>query len=96
MSTSYTSDDKEKSSVEHDVVDAAPDDAVIADRFARYGKLGPVMQRIFASGVEARGVERVPENEREPKHMWNKCVWSTVVLRPCRCLRPILTWSIVC
>ena len=82
MSTSYTSaDDKEKNgSVDHDalVVDdaatAAPDDAVIADRFARYGKLGPVMQRIFASGVEARGVERVPENERETKNVWNKYV----------------------
>ena len=74
MSGSYTSDDKEKG-YDHEVVaDTVLDDAVIVDRFARYGKLGPVMQRLFASGVEARGVERVPENEREHKNMWNKYV----------------------
>ncbi|KAI0685083.1 cytosine-purine permease [Cytidiella melzeri] len=79
MSASYASDDeKEKGIVEHDVVAAAPDDAVIAERYARYGKLGPAMQRIFASGVEARGVERVPESEREYKHFWNNLLmwWS--------------------
>ncbi|KAI0348156.1 cytosine-purine permease [Trametopsis cervina] len=78
MPASNLSDEKEKGVVEHDVVYAAPDDAVIADRFARYGRLGPTMQRIFATGVEARGVERVPENEREPKHMWNNLLmwWS--------------------
>ncbi len=75
MSASYTSDDKEKAIVDNetDVIDTnAPDDSIIVDRFAKYGKLGPVMQRIFASGVEARGVERVPEDQRENKHVWNK------------------------
>ena len=72
---SYSSDDKEKAYVPDVEVDqAAPDDSVIADRFARYGKFGPMMQRLFATGVEARGVERVPENERETKNMWNKYV----------------------
>lgn len=74
MSESFSSD-KEKGLVHDVVVDvAAPDDSVIVDRYARYGKFGPIMQRIFASGVEARGVERVPESERENKNMWNKCV----------------------
>ena len=77
---SYSSDDKEKGFISDVEVDhAAPDDSAIADRYARYGKLGPVIQRIFASGVEARGVERVPESERETKNMWNKYV------RVCSC-----------
>lgn len=40
----------------------------------RYGALGPTMAKLFASGVEARGIERVPEDERETKNTWNKCV----------------------
>ena len=40
----------------------------------KYGALGPVFQRLFSSGVEARGVQRVPEDERDPKNMWNKYV----------------------
>lgn len=74
---SYSSgDDKEKGSIVHEnVLDtAAPDEAVIVDRYARYGVFGPILQRLFASGVEARGVERVPEDQRETKNMWNKCV----------------------
>ncbi|PSS29728.1 hypothetical protein PHLCEN_2v2876 [Hermanssonia centrifuga] len=70
----YSDEDKEKGytqDVVGDVDHTAPNDSVIADRYARYGKLGTVMQRILASGVEARGVERVPENERETKNMWN-------------------------
>lgn len=76
MSASYSSnDDKEKGSIVQDnALDAAPADDHIVDRYARYGALGPVMQKLFASGVEARGVERVPEDQRETKNMWNKCV----------------------
>ncbi|KAJ3552669.1 hypothetical protein NM688_g4029 [Phlebia brevispora] len=76
---SYSSDDKEKGYVPDVEVDqTAPDDSVIVDRFARYGKLGAVIKFIFASGVEARGVERVPEDERETKNMWNNLLmwWS--------------------
>ena len=80
MSASFNSaDEKEKAIVDNDqdVVDMnAPDDSIIADRFAKYGRLGPVLQKLFASGVEARGVERVPEDQRETKHIWNKCVHS--------------------
>ncbi|KAF9225107.1 hypothetical protein BS17DRAFT_879253 [Gyrodon lividus] len=61
--------DKEKgvSSVDTDIVEAAPDQ-VIAKRF---GVLGPFLSKLFESGVEARGVERVPENQRETKNAWN-------------------------
>lgn len=48
-----------------------PEKAYIA-RFARYGVLGVLIGKLFASGVEARGVERVPEDQRSPRKMWNK------------------------
>lgn len=40
----------------------------------KYGRFGPIMARLFANGVEARGVERVPEDQRETRRTWNKCV----------------------
>ena len=80
--SSYSSDDKEKGDLSAvDVDQAAPDDSVIADRYARYGRFGPIIQRVLASGVEARGVERVPESERETKNVWNKCVSPLTVQR---------------
>lgn len=48
--------------------DVAPDLALVQ----RYGRLGPFLAKLFESGVEARGVERVPEDQRETKNMWNK------------------------
>ena len=57
-------------------VEDAPDQ-VIAKRF---GVLGPFLSKLFKSGVEARGVERVPEDQRETKHSWNKSVSSTFSL----------------
>ena len=54
-------------------VEDAPDE-VIAKRF---GAFGPLLSKLFKSGVEARGVERVPENQRQTKHSWNKSVSST-------------------
>ena len=39
---------------------------------SKYGALGPVLQKLFVSGVEARGAERVPEDQRDPKHTSNK------------------------
>lgn len=74
----YYTEDKEKalSSVEDEVAyaEAAPG-RVIASRF---GTLGPLLSRLFASGVEARGVERVSENQRESKNAWNNLLmwWS--------------------
>ena len=38
----------------------------------RFGRLGGVLEKLFASGVEARGIERVPEDQRDTKRMWNK------------------------
>ena len=73
--SSYTDDDKEKGYVTDAEGDQlAPDESVIVDRFARYGKVGAFIRFMLASGVEARGVERVPEDERETKNMWNKYV----------------------
>ncbi|KAJ3993220.1 purine-cytosine permease [Lentinula boryana] len=52
----------------------------------RFGVFAPVMEKLFDYGVEARGVERVLENERDPKLLWNNlfmwwsvnCVLTTV------------------
>lgn len=46
----------------------------------RYGaRFGLLLGKLFASGVEARGVERVPEDQRTMKNAWNKCVSFVVV-----------------
>lgn len=72
MSASPGYSDPEKGSIEnvqvHPAVEASPEAAIVQ----RYGVLGTVMAKMFASGVEARGVERVPEDERETKNTWNK------------------------
>ena len=52
------------------VAEDDPQQAIVS----RFGALGPWLDRLFASGVEARGVERVPESERETKNVWNKYV----------------------
>lgn len=57
-------------------VETVPD-RMIARRF---GVLGPLLSKLYASGVEARGIERVPEDQRESKNAMNKCV-STFELR---------------
>jgi purine-cytosine permease-like protein len=52
----------------------------------RFGVFAPIMEKMFDYGVEARGVERVLENERDPKLLWNNlfmwwsvnCVLTTV------------------
>ncbi|KII93075.1 hypothetical protein PLICRDRAFT_101790 [Plicaturopsis crispa FD-325 SS-3] len=71
---SHEEKDSEFSGPHHAVLEAAPD-VVIAHRF---GALGPWLSKLFASGVEARGVERVPESERETKNTWNNLLmwWS--------------------
>lgn len=73
-------DEKEKGYTSHTnstpyVQEVAPD-AVIAQRFGRFG--GGFMGKLFAAGVEARGVERVLENDRETKNSWNNLLmwWS--------------------
>jgi hypothetical protein len=40
-------------------------DAAITERF---GALGAALNILFSRGVEARGVERVPEDERSPRY----------------------------
>lgn len=58
----------ENEDIEASVVEDAPEQ-VIASRFSAFG---PLLCKLFESGVEARGVERVPENQRETKNSWNK------------------------
>lgn len=53
---------------ESDVAERAPEAVIVK----RYGRFGPILERMFAHGVEARGVERVPEDERSSKNMYNK------------------------
>lgn len=78
-SPEHSLENKEKGSFEpdvevyHRVVEAAPDDVIVS----RFGFMGGFLSKLFASGVEARGVERVPEDQRETKNTWNKYVnWS--------------------
>ena len=74
--SSHRSYDKEKGVESGDPeiceIEYAPDQ-VIAKRF---GVFGPLLSKLFKGGVEARGVERVPENQRGTKNSWNKSVSS--------------------
>ncbi|TFK32555.1 cytosine-purine permease [Crucibulum laeve] len=55
--------------------DRDPSHAIVA----RFGALGPLLARLFDSGVEARGVERVPEDQRDDVHYWNNLfMWWSV------------------
>lgn len=69
---SQESDDREKGSppLSYAAVEEAPD-TVIANRF---GVFGPFLSKLFNNGVEARGIERVPENQRETKNILNRYV----------------------
>jgi hypothetical protein len=69
-SPSHSYEDKEKNPGTPHALETSPDNAIIS----RFSFMGPVLSKLFASGVEARGVERVPEDQRETKNMWNKCV----------------------
>ena len=66
--------DKEKGSPvpldarEHVVAEVAPEELYVK----RFGRFGPLLAKVFASGVEARGVERVPEDQRENRNLWSK------------------------
>jgi hypothetical protein len=75
--------DYEKGSVgkneTHLVTEEHAPDAAIVGRFGAFGDkvLGP----LFKAGVEARGVERVPENERSEANMWNNLLmWFVSVV----------------
>ncbi|PIL31536.1 transporter [Ganoderma sinense ZZ0214-1] len=80
MSTlgSDISNDKEKGGVFQGLTLPVYEGATEKVIVKRYGRLGPLLSKLFASGVEARGVERVPEDERETKNMWNNLLmwWS--------------------
>ncbi|RPD65014.1 cytosine-purine permease [Lentinus tigrinus ALCF2SS1-6] len=72
-----SSHDKEKVVARETAIptaEADPEDVLVK----RYGRFGPLLSKLFASGVEARGVERVPEDQRETRNMWNNLLmwWS--------------------
>lgn len=73
---SVSSEDVEKKSFDGQHVDAAryevKEETPETFYVNKYGALGPFMQKLFKHGVEARGVERVPEDQRTPKNSWNK------------------------
>ena len=72
-------EDKEKSGpeqdveVQHQILETAPNNVIVSwFRFVE-----GLLSKLFASGVEARGVERVPRDQWETKNTWNKYVnWS--------------------
>ncbi|KAI0652315.1 cytosine-purine permease [Trametes meyenii] len=55
-------------------VEDSPEEVLVR----RYGRFGPYLAKLFASGVEARGIERVPEDQRDPANTWNNLLmwWS--------------------
>ncbi|KAJ6471194.1 cytosine-purine permease [Mycena vulgaris] len=67
-------DEEKNPEPQHVILEASPDDVIVN----RFGFMGPALSKLFASGVEARGVERVPEDQRENKNMWNNLLmwWS--------------------
>ncbi|KAH9929685.1 cytosine-purine permease [Fomitopsis serialis] len=74
------SDEKEQGYVQDAVATAehAPEVVIVK----RYGRLGPILERMFAHGVEARGVERVPEDERSSKNQYNNSVNTVLTTIP--------------
>lgn len=67
---------------QHRALEAAPDNAIVN----RFAFMGPFLTRLFAVGVEARGVERVPEDQRDTKNTWNKYAVSFCL----RCHRALI------
>ncbi|KAI0734371.1 permease for cytosine/purines, uracil, thiamine, allantoin-domain-containing protein [Fomitopsis betulina] len=60
---------------ENDLAEHNPDAVIVK----RYGRFGFILERMFAHGVEARGVERVPEDQRSSKNMYNNLLmWFSV------------------
>lgn len=80
-SSSSYDDDKEKGHVAVVAPDASDTTARGLEEERRYGRIGPFLAKVFNSGVESRGVERVPEDQREDKHAWNKCVCNRSLFR---------------
>jgi hypothetical protein len=56
---------------------------------SRFGPAQALLAKLFAAGVEARGIERVPETERTDRNFLNSMfLWFSVntVLTTCACL----------
>ncbi|PBK84182.1 cytosine-purine permease [Armillaria gallica] len=65
------------------VVSSEEGDRVDRAIIERSGVFGPLLSKLFESGVEGRGVERVLEDERDGTHTWNIIFfWTSVNLVP--------------
>jgi hypothetical protein len=54
------------------VDDISPETETGAVYVSRYGRAGrTILGPLFKAGVEARGIERVPEEERSDRNTWN-------------------------
>lgn len=59
----------------YDEAGAVPEEAIVA----KYGRAETFFRKLFAMGVEARGVERVPEDERSDRDTLNSLfLWFSV------------------
>ncbi|KAJ7241711.1 cytosine-purine permease [Mycena haematopus] len=74
FSPTHSYEDKEKLPETPTQVEISPDDAIVK----RFAFMGPVLSKLFESGVEARGVERVPEDQRDGRNMWNNHAIATI------------------
>lgn len=67
-------DDEQTEPIQTNRVTTLAEESPDAYYIRKYGALGPFLRKLFTSGVEARGVEGVPEDERDNKNIWNKYV----------------------
>ena len=66
--------DKEKGAIILDTECCAAEDAPDQAIAKRFDLFAPLLSKLFKSGVEARGVERVQEHQRDNKNFWNRSV----------------------
>jgi len=68
-------DDAKADGVHVGIEEAAPD-IVLEETYGKYGKF---LKKLFDIGVEARGIERVPEDQRTKAHWWdNIMLWTSL------------------
>ncbi|KZO95131.1 hypothetical protein CALVIDRAFT_178789 [Calocera viscosa TUFC12733] len=78
-SKSHTAFSAASASSDEEKLAAAPQEAEIVNKFAWVERV-PLLSSLFRQGaVELRGIERVPEEEREPRHAWNNLLmWISI------------------
>ena len=64
--------DTEKGSYVEQHVEDVKEEAPEAFYISKYKAVGPLLKRLFSFGVEARGIERIPEDQRDSKNSWDR------------------------